>query len=167
MCHNRPTKSLQFRLSVTEQRGSMLLVALFVIIVIAALAATLQKVLSVSARSVAYEVYGIRALSAANTGAEVALQRIFNPLPSADDLFEAEGTPADPEELNIRLESQSFLDAMYNCRVDIQINQFRLTDSSLLYDYLHYRIKSTARCNSAGFLTVRTVSLEGREIPSP
>ena len=58
-------------------RGSALIMAVFVIVVMTVLGAALMRILSASAESVAYEVLGTRALAAAQTGAQWQLQQVF------------------------------------------------------------------------------------------
>ena len=82
--------------------------------------------LSNASQASAYEVYGIRALAAANTGAELALQRVFFPIDPNTPLFDKDGTPDEPEVEEIPLDSPTFLQAMFNCEVEVEIQQFRL-----------------------------------------
>ncbi|GGA82933.1 hypothetical protein GCM10011369_26170 [Neiella marina] len=61
----------------TSQRGASLMVALFLLVILSVLAARLINVLSDSSRSIAVEVYGTRALMAAQSGADLALVKLF------------------------------------------------------------------------------------------
>ncbi len=140
----------------SSQRGSMLLVAIFVLTVMIFLAVSMQDVFSNASRSVAYEVYGTRALSAANAGAESALQKIFYPVSEADKL----SFNADQASLTLNL---SAIDGFNGCNVAVTVGRFTITDSDYFYDYTHYRVESTATCVAGDFKTVRTVSVEGRE----
>jgi len=60
-----------------KQRGSALIVAVFIIVVIAALAAGLTKILSASSDQVISEVLGTRAMLAAEAGNERVLAQLF------------------------------------------------------------------------------------------
>ncbi|MBD1389868.1 hypothetical protein IC617_10550 [Neiella sp. HB171785] len=60
-----------------KQRGASLMVALFLLVILSMLAARLINVISDSSRSVAVEVYGTRALMAAQSGADLALVKLF------------------------------------------------------------------------------------------
>ena len=60
-----------------KQRGSMIVMALFAIIVLALLAGTLINMLSASSNSVLYEVYGVRAKNAARAGIQELAMSAF------------------------------------------------------------------------------------------
>jgi MSHA biogenesis protein MshP len=61
----------------STQRGSMLIIALFVIIVLALLGLTMTRLLSSTSETIIYEVLGQRALNAARSGIECALADEF------------------------------------------------------------------------------------------
>ena len=82
MCHNTlaknvPARSMHVRHHPAKQRGSMLVISLFVIIVMALLGLTLSRLLSASSESIIYEVYGQRALNAARAGVEAQIALAF------------------------------------------------------------------------------------------
>ena len=60
-----------------KQRGSMLVIALFIIIVLAILGLAMLRMLAASADSVVSEVYGQRALNAARAGVERSIAAAF------------------------------------------------------------------------------------------
>ncbi|MCE9779254.1 MSHA biogenesis protein MshP [Shewanella algae] len=60
-----------------HQGGSALVIAIFVILVMSLLAVTLLRVGGDADESVNLEVWGLRALNAANSGADAALARLF------------------------------------------------------------------------------------------
>lgn len=154
---NKPFKSR------VKQRGNMLIMAIFMITVMVFIAVSLQDVFDKAAKSVAYEVYGARALSAANTGAEVVLQKIFNLNGQTPLTFTGAGTAASPATATWNLNSAGFKAAMFNCEVSVAVSKFNVVNGTYFYDYIHYRIESTATCVVGGFTTVRTVAVEGRE----
>ena len=63
--------------SVGRMRGSALMIALFVIVVMALLAAAMGRFLTDSSEKNTVEVHSVRALLAAQSGLEVALYRLF------------------------------------------------------------------------------------------
>ncbi|GAC13779.1 hypothetical protein [Aliiglaciecola lipolytica] len=71
MRHNYLHASLQ------KQSGSMIVIALFVIIVMALLGLTMVKLLNSSADAVIHEVYGARALHAAQSSMEINIKSAF------------------------------------------------------------------------------------------
>ncbi len=60
-----------------NQRGSMLVISLFVIVVMGLLVLTLIRLLSASSDTLIYEVYGLRAHQAAKSGLELKLTEVF------------------------------------------------------------------------------------------
>ncbi|PMG42769.1 MSHA biogenesis protein MshP [Shewanella sp. 10N.286.52.B9] len=79
MFHNSPknTSSLNSGLMATRQRGSALVIAIFVLIVMFLLAGTLIRMLEDGDDAVNLEVWGARALFAANSGADAELASLF------------------------------------------------------------------------------------------
>lgn len=72
MCHSYP-----MRLGRQQQRGAALMIALFIIVVMAILAASLIKIGSDADEGVNIEVWSLRAFNAANSGADAALAQLF------------------------------------------------------------------------------------------
>jgi MSHA biogenesis protein MshP len=71
MCRNRYSSPYQ-------QQGSMLVIALFIIVVISLLAASLSRILSSTADSVANEVYSAKAYYAADSGIEYGIYQVLS-----------------------------------------------------------------------------------------
>jgi len=71
MCRNRPSSPYQ-------QQGSMLVIAIFILVVISLLAASLSRILSSTADSVANEVYSAKAYFAADSGMEYGIYQVLN-----------------------------------------------------------------------------------------
>lgn len=63
--------------SMTSQQGSMLVIAIFIIVVVGLLLSALANMLNSSQQSVSYEVLGVRAQAAANAGMEAGLYRVL------------------------------------------------------------------------------------------
>ena len=70
MCRNRPSSPYQ-------QQGSMLVISIFIIVVISLLAASLSRILSSTADSVANEVYSAKAYFAADSGMEYGIYQVL------------------------------------------------------------------------------------------
>jgi MSHA biogenesis protein MshP len=75
MCHKFVLPPLHHKPS--KQQGSMLVMALFVIIVLGLLGITLTRLLSSSSESIIYDVLGQRAVNAARAGIECAVASQF------------------------------------------------------------------------------------------
>ncbi|QSX33236.1 MSHA biogenesis protein MshP [Shewanella avicenniae] len=69
-------KHFQLRL-INTQKGSALMIALFIIVVIAVLAASLIRIGTDADEGVNLEVWSLRAFNAANSGADAALAQLF------------------------------------------------------------------------------------------
>lgn len=143
-----------------KQRGSMLVVAVFVITVMVFLAVSLQDIFNNAGDSVAYEVYGTRALSAANSGAEQALQKIFYLNGQTALGFDTAEPAIGTATLDVDLSGTV---AFHGCHVVVTITRFTINNAQFFYNYTHYRVESKATCETGDFKTVRTIAVEGRE----
>lgn len=74
MSLNQPQLSMP---SIKSQQGSMLVIAIFIIVVLGLLLSALASILNSSQQSVSYEVLGVRAQAAANAGMEAGLYRVL------------------------------------------------------------------------------------------
>ena len=72
-----PLKPLSFPSTRAAQHGSAIMVALFVIVIMALLAAALGRFLVDSDEQYAVEIRGVRALMAAQSGLEIGLYRLY------------------------------------------------------------------------------------------
>lgn len=79
-----PVKLIPSRtVNLVGSRGSALVLTVFVLLVMSLLAAALLRMISSSQESIVYEVYGTRALMAANSGIEAMANQIFPITPAA------------------------------------------------------------------------------------
>jgi len=131
--------------SLKTQQGSMLVIALFVIIVLAFLAYATIQITDNSSRGNVYEVYGTRALNAANSGVERALNEILGP----------SGGESCPVSFDYDLPSG---DIFSGCELIMTCNEFLVTETG----FTHFRIESTASCSAGDFDTQRSVAVEAR-----
>ncbi|MGL1956512.1 MAG: hypothetical protein OCD00_04270 [Colwellia sp.] len=69
--------SSMYLIKINNQKGSALLMALFILVVLTLLGGALVQVLSTSSEAIAQEVIGTRALAAANSGMQAELQKLF------------------------------------------------------------------------------------------
>ena len=128
------------------QRGSALVIAVFVIVVMLALALSMARLLSSSAESVVYEVQGNRSLFAAQSGLELALPKLF-PLG-------ATAATACPANISNPV---SFSDAALNgCSVTVSCTAYPPTQPEV------FRLSSRSECIANEFTTSRSVQVEVR-----
>ncbi|MBU1308617.1 MAG: type II secretory pathway component [Gammaproteobacteria bacterium] len=128
------------------QRGSALVIAVFIIVVMLALVLSLSRLLISSSEAVVYEVQGTRTLFAAQSGLELALPQLF-PLNGS----------ADCSAVNL---NHSFSGkALQGCTAQITCNAYAdpTPGASPLY-----RLSSSASCDAGDFSTSRTVQVEVR-----
>lgn len=130
-----------------RQRGSALVIAVFIIVVMLALTFSLASLLRSGSETVVYEVQGGRTLFAAQSALELALTQLF-PLNSS-----AAGCAAIPPTYSFST------DALRSCTASISCQAY--TDSSAGEATL-YQLSSTASCNAGAILTRRTVQIEVR-----
>ncbi|TWX49189.1 hypothetical protein [Colwellia hornerae] len=133
----------------SKQKGSAIVVAIFVIVVMALLGAGLVKILSSSAESVAYEVIGTRAYAAAQTGAQWQLLEVF------------------PHDTNVKTACKSNITApdfsnvegLTSCQATVTCNDDGVFDGTT-----YYVITSVGQCSIGGVVTSRTVQIEARSL---
>jgi len=134
-----------------KQQGSMLIMALFIIIVLALIGAAMVQINADGSRSIVYEVYGSRALHAANSSNERTLSKLFGPAPVLNycqaDITEPVALPN--------------INAFSGCSASVSCQSFAV--NQIDYAYRHYRITSTATCAAGDIITQRRVAIEARD----
>lgn len=127
-----------------RQGGSALIIGIFVITVMFLLASALINIVEDADTGLTQEVWGTRALAAANSGADAALAQLF-PLNGAVGVCSANSTWTPPAVVGF-----------HACSVT-------LSCSAYLVDAItQYRINSTAVCESGDTRVSRQVEVEAR-----
>ncbi len=137
--------------SVSRQGGSMIIMALFAIIVLALLAGTLVNMISSSSNSVLYEIYGVRAKNAAQAGIQELAMASF-PL----------GTG--PQQCNqVIASTASFanISGLETCQFTARCSTADINFNG--EDYRHYRYTSTGSCGFDGVVVSRTLSVDAMQ----
>ena len=155
MCHNQrePLRGNVYTLSTrqSKQRGSMLIMALFIMVVLALLASAMIKVTSNASTSVADEAFGLRAQQAANAGIQSLISQSL-PVGSAPQVCQTTVTsPA----------SFSNIPGLIRCQYTA-----RCQSEDIVYQgssYRHYKFTSTGMCDLQGDLFSRTVAVNAVE----
>lgn len=158
MFHNSPKYK--------HQQGSVLVLAIFVIVVMLLLTGAILRVLSAGEQSLAYEVVGTRAYNAANAGVQRRLASIF-PVGGAGSLRcngTSVATLAEGSE-NTVTSANPYLnftgqEGFGSCQVtNVECNNFKQSD------VVYYRITSTAQCNMGTEPVVsRTIEVQARTV---
>jgi len=161
---NPATYSYSASIGYKSQRGSVLVLAIFIMIVMLLLGTALVRMLSTSSESIAYEVVGTRAYNAANSGLQARLAELF-PLDSTAQLCEPAAVPPtsdtrDAGTAREYLPNLSGVEGLKNCRIQrISCEDF------LVGNTIYYQLSSTAECDmGAGEVVSRTLVVEARSI---
>ncbi|QQX79714.1 MSHA biogenesis protein MshP [Shewanella sp. KX20019] len=169
MSLNRSQKRLN-RIQVqllTKQRGSALIIGVFIITVMFLLAAALINVLDDADQQISLEVWGARAFSAANSGADRALAELF-PV----DQVGVGTCNTNAAKVPWNIGTDTGLVGFHGCSVVISCNAVSTT--TLPINMTQYLIRSTATCSTgqcgsgsnsdASCIRVnRTVEVEARD----
>ena len=131
-----------------KQRGSMLVIAIFVIIVFSLLGLTLTRLLASSSDAIIHEVYGLRALNAARTGVEQAISSAFPLHPATPSCSAA---PVAPVNFNPNIKG------LENCSYQAGCQAITVTDVAT---YTYYRFESTGSCLVGEILVSRRISVD-------
>ncbi|MBL0522940.1 MULTISPECIES: MSHA biogenesis protein MshP [Aeromonas] len=142
----------------TRARGSALMIALFVIVVMALLAAALGRMLTDSSEKNTVEVRSVRALLAAQSGLEMALSQLFPKLPAAP-------APANLCDLVNVPPTFGSDQGLASCQVRVECVQLPITYQGETVN--GYRLLSTGTCGqddlasaNPDFAVSRTVTIE-------
>ncbi|MBZ9613830.1 type II secretory pathway component [Rheinheimera maricola] len=130
-----------------QQRGSALVIAVFVIVVMLALTLSLSRLLISSSETLVYEVQGTRTLLAAQSGLEIALTELF-PVPAV--------LP------NCALLTGSYTftgPALQGCSATVGCIRYSAAAADAV---AIFQLNSSADCTAGGFQTRRTVQIEVR-----
>ena len=129
------------------QRGSAIMVALFVIVIVGLLAAALGRLLLDSGEKVTVEVLSVRALMAAQSGVEQGLYQLYpNDVWRASDPDDNNKTGCDKVSTNLSFTS----DGLRGCSAAIVCTTLSVTSGAVT----SYRLASTGRCNGGGSVSV-------------
>lgn len=129
------------------QRGSMLVIALFVIIIFALLGLTMTRLLSSSSNTIIHEVLGQRALNAARSGIECSLAEHFKSDPAAT--------------ICAQFLSHTFstVKGLENCRYDTPLPTSRaIVDGAKNFTYMTFT--STGHCTAGNINVTRVVYVD-------
>ncbi|GIU14529.1 MSHA biogenesis protein MshP [Shewanella morhuae] len=127
-----------------QQRGSALIIGVFVITVMFLLASALINIVQDSDTALTQEVWGTRAFAAANSGADAALAQLF-PLNGAVGICLATSTWNPPN-----------VTGFHACSVTLTCTPFAVGTVT------QYRINSKAICESGETRVSRQVEVEAR-----
>lgn len=135
-----------------KQSGSAIIIAIFVIIVISLLGASLMSLQRDSAEGTSYEIYAARAYLAAYSASEIALAQLFPLGISASQATCAEiNTLPQPD---LPLDNAGF----YGCSADYSCSE---TSDAVA---TRYKIVATAVCQNSQINTRRQITVEATNL---
>ena len=123
-----------------RQKGSAILMTLFIIIILMLLGGALMRVLSTSSESIAQEVIGTRAYMAANSAMQAELQKLF---PLNDN---GAGAQCDENVGGVFQHDYSAVEGLYHCKAKTNCKQYAAHPTN---GTLFYRLTSTGKCGSS------------------
>ncbi len=136
-----------------RQQGSMLVIALFIIVVISLLAASLSRILSSTADSVANEVYSSKAYYAAESGMEFGIYQVLRKNLKCVDFHNLKDDPSfEPTKIDFDISREVGLE---NCSVTISCQTIPV-DATTKQFYL----KSTGTCDGGKIIAQHLVEAE-------
>lgn len=142
-----PAKNYKYLTLKKTQQGSSLVIAIFIIVVMASLGATLLNMMTTNEEDYAYEVLGIRAYNAAQTGVQRKLQQIF-PLNAVPNIAECVDVTFD----------LSTVDGLNQCSVNI-------TCTTIKHNSVNYfTVSSVGQCQINGETTSRMVEVKAKSL---
>ena len=145
--HLNYVKSHLSIISKKTQRGSSLVIAIFIITVMALLGATLLKMITTNEEDYAYEVLGTRAYNAAQTGVQRKLQQIF-PLNTVSNIINCADVVFD----------LSTIDGLNQCSAIV-------TCTTITHDSVNYfTVTSVGQCDINGETTSRMVEVQAKSL---
>lgn len=138
-----------------QQAGSMLVMALFVLVVLSLLAGTMITIISGSSKSVVHEVYGLRAQQAAQAGIQTLIATSF-PIGSAAVAC-ATTVNSSPSFTNI--------EGFRNCSYSASCSSQDITFNG--EDYRHYSYSSSGFCDTGDGIVSRTLFVDAMQEELP
>lgn len=161
MCLNKTASNktdlnqLSQGIAYNKQNGNMVIMALFLIVVVGLLAGTLISIVSASSNSTIYQVYGLRAQQAAQSGVQSLLQASFPP-------------GAEPQSCNQTItnpNAMSNVNGLQSCAFSASCETQAITFANV--DYLYFKYTSTGTCVINKSVVTRTLSVDAMQELSP
>jgi len=139
-----------------NQQGSMLAMAIFMIVVVGLLAAVLSEILSSSSTGMSYEILGVRAQAAASSGLEGGLYQVLRESQSCAQVT----TDEDSLTTVLPVSLDTAQTGLAQCQVAVTCGQLPvLTGDNTTY----FLVRSIATCSAGSFTVQRTMRTEVRK----
>lgn len=141
-----------------KQQGNTLIIAIFILVVVAALGNALLTISKQGNENITQEVLSIRALMAANSGADFALSQQF-PLDNTTGTCAASSSWVPPTTWTPPSGStlSNKLTGFYGCGVELLCRKYTVGEESI------YKITSKATCEAGKTRASRTIVIEASD----
>lgn len=134
-------------MTLQRQNGSMLVMSVFIMVVVLLLALSLTRILANSSQTVVYEVYGLRAYNAAQSGIEYGLLQ----------LFPVSGDSATCADTSVEFGN---LEGLQGCKFDLGCVLTTHNYNAKVIDY--YQLTVTGQCTVGEVLVSRTLKVDAK-----
>lgn len=145
--------------SPAKQQGFSIAMAIFVLVILAMLGAAMARIVAQGQESVAREVVSIRALMAAESGAERGLQAVLSGASACGG--DLSNPPTSYAALGFSQWSMSG-DGLAGCSADVSCGETLADNNQDGTDTPHYTIRSIGSCGPSGSQAVRIVEVQAR-----
>ncbi len=135
-----------------KQRGSAIVLALFIIVVLSLLGTAMVRMLGANAENIVYEVVGTRAYFAAQTGMQRRLHELF-PLNSASA---GQCSISNPTSYTFNA-----VNGLANCQASSVTCDSKTVGSTGI---TYYTLTSTGQCNVGSITTTRTIEVQAKTL---
>jgi MSHA biogenesis protein MshP len=136
--------------TLNKQKGSALVIAIFIIVVMTLLGSALVRIISSNAETIAYEVIGTRSYQAAQAGAQRKMSELFPLLPNPNN-----GLCLPAVEYDF-----STIVGLENCKA-VNVG---CIEKATVEGVTYYTITSTGQCRVAGIFTSRKTEISARSL---
>jgi MSHA biogenesis protein MshP len=138
-----------------HQQGSMIVTALFVIVVVSMLAGALINIISSSSSTTIHQVYGLRAKQAAQAGIQ---ELLFTSFPADGSAISCNTNTASPA-------SFSNVKGLNGCRYQASCSTETISFANV--DRLYFKFSSTGSCEIDTNVVSRTLSVDAVQEVTP
>jgi len=137
----------------SAQKGSSLVIGIFILVVMSILGASLIEIMKTNEEAFTYEVLGTRAYNAAQSGLQWEMQQLF-PLRDATNPNSSDSSMCQSLSLDL-----STINGLQGCSAIVECTSFthELTTT-------YYNIKSIGQCEINGEVTSRTIEVSAKTI---
>lgn len=145
------------RSALKYQKGNMLMMSVFAIVVLAFLGGSMSRLLATGSDALVYEVYGLRALNAARSGLDEKVLQVFATQESDPNQCYSDAGTIDG---SLSVERVFSVDGLQNCRVTALCTVSEIDSTS------YYRFESQGLCEleTDNIVVSRTLAIDGRDI---